>query len=276
MSSANNLNGRVIESLTCHPFSEPLPNLAALLSSNQHFRASNIVITSQSDLCTTNVSTNTGQMLSTVLFTNSVGAGRPNASEDSGVSESAVPSKYGPCDDCGKIFKSEASLSYHNSNYTACPQRKRSTEQEFKCHFCEKSFTRKRYMDQHVYGVHKRLYNINTRKTTNQSTWGPCDACGKTFKSKSSFSYHSEKACPQKKRHIESDFMCEYCKKSFAQKRYLRQHVFGVHKQSVAFCLSDSDSQCDAAGNVGIRDVTCKENRQRAACTSKNPGKENK
>lgn len=157
------------------------------------------------------------------------------------------------CAICGKKFKSLKSKQYHDESVTACPQRTSPMriEKLHKCGICEKSFNRKKYLDRHVSATHKNMTIIPAGKKTKHHEWGPCGACGKKFKSMSSFLYHqkSKTACPLK---ADSErrgkfFKCGFCVKTFAQKKHLNQHESGVHKKTtISKCQSTSQTTFDA------------------------------
>lgn len=142
------------------PFLGRISNLAMLpnalnipILTTKTSSSTQIVITSKGTIFTTNVLTNSSPMTSTVSVSKSSGTTQPNASLVNGMPDLVV--KFA-CSECGKTFKSKSSFEYHEKNKTACSQRTRPIEKDFKCDYCVKSFAKKRYLAQHVSGVHKK------------------------------------------------------------------------------------------------------------------------
>ncbi|XP_012590123.1 PREDICTED: zinc finger protein 549-like [Condylura cristata] len=107
------------------------------------------------------------------------------------------PGKNYECTECGKFFRHNSSLSYH--------QKVHSRKGPYKCSECGKSFIYKRIFVEHQ--------TIHTREKPHE-----CSECGKSFRHNSSLSHHRK--VHDRKRPYE----CSECGKSFIYKRILLEH----------------------------------------------------
>ena len=101
------------------------------------------------------------------------------------------------CEKCKKEFE------YDNEYYLNEP---------FQCTECAKSFDRKRSLEIHVNGVHKKL------------TPFPCQECKKSFTAKGHLNRHISLVHMKIK-----PFQCQECSKSFGLGGGLRNHIKNVH-----------------------------------------------
>ena len=82
------------------------------------------------------------------------------------------------------------------------------------CNKCEKSYTFKRDLEQHIKFVHEKIKDVI------------CDTCGKRFKTKTELRLHITKV------HDCKQFACTTCHKVFNAKSNLRFHMKYVHLSS--------------------------------------------
>ncbi|XP_050713229.1 zinc finger protein OZF-like isoform X1 [Eriocheir sinensis] len=106
------------------------------------------------------------------------------------------------CPQCGKNYATKSSLTTHLQSV-------HSDVKKFQCLECDKTFSRKCYLD-----VHKATHTGEKKYT--------CEECGKSFAQKSTLNTH-------KNLHT-STHKCTECGKTFGRKGHLVQHLKHVHK----------------------------------------------
>ena len=98
-------------------------------------------------------------------------------------------------------------------------------EENLKCLECDKTFTKKRFLQKHINGKHLKLRRKNTRL---------CDICGKPFTNQKMVQLHKEREHKIKCRTAQPPkpmkaLTCSKCNKTFKQPKRLRDHVMSVH-----------------------------------------------
>ena len=88
----------------------------------------------------------------------------------------------------------------------------------FNCKQCEKDFSSKYYLMEHVQRVHE---GISLK----------CDQCSKTYSSNLGLDYHIQKV-----HHVSLTYKCEQCDAIFQSKRHRRKHVKSVHESVSLKC----------------------------------------
>ena len=115
------------------------------------------------------------------------------------------------CETCGEKFGTAATLEIHHyaKHYEGVKER-------YPCSSCDKTFTSKARVTQHVKIVHKGIRNHT------------CDACGKRFGESSGLKIHKQTVHEGRR-----DHKCSLCNKKFAEKGTLTKHVNTVHKSDI-------------------------------------------
>ncbi|XP_065085406.1 transcription factor grauzone-like [Ochlerotatus camptorhynchus] len=122
------------------------------------------------------------------------------------------------CEICNGTFKSKSGyLRHKKENHTA------RKEPVFKCHRCEKSFTKEGILKSHLM-EHETLDNETAK----------CELCGKCFRRKLFLKKHI-KAVHQKP----TDFICEICSKGF-----YRRGMFLAHRKTHELTAEQLRKQC--------------------------------
>lgn len=111
------------------------------------------------------------------------------------------------CPICGMIVKSK--MKHHMLRHSD------PTGQPFKCPQCDKSYSFKRTLADHIRQVHQHVRHH-------------CDLCGKEFVSRDVLRIH-------KKLHTNQEHRCDLCGQVFQQRQYLRKHM-AVHDQKKFTC----------------------------------------
>ena len=124
------------------------------------------------------------------------------ASEDSSIKNVHENVRYN-CDKCEKSFSRKFDLSDH--------VRVVHENIRHNCDKCEKSFTRKTNLNEHIQAVHE-----NVRYS--------CDGCEDSFSQKKNLNEHLRNV------HENVRYSCNICEKSFSLKNYLRKHIRNVHE----------------------------------------------
>ena len=116
-----------------------------------------------------------------------------------------------PCNVCGKKFTLEKSLLNHTKLF-------HQNEKPLECSSCDKIFSKKSRLSQHISSVHLRLQ--------------VCDLCGKRLSSRR-VSIH-KRAVHLKLR----PYKCDICEKTFFNKQNLERHHQSIHqpKAQCQFC----------------------------------------
>ncbi|XP_050664321.1 zinc finger protein 675-like isoform X2 [Leptidea sinapis] len=114
------------------------------------------------------------------------------------------------CSDCDKTFSHRAGLMNHRIVV-------HEYKNEFPCNVCKKVFRWKNSLKRHL-----------EKHTTNEGSGGYCSACGIGFSSVSSLQRHLRNSL----KHVTPDqlrFICDHCKRRFADKTKLRDHIEDKH-----------------------------------------------
>lgn len=123
------------------------------------------------------------------------------------------------CDLCGKSFTTEMKLLRHVSVH-------KTRERNLHCSFCPKKFFRK-----DILSVHEKIHTSPV----------VCKECGKKFPEERYLENHMLL-------HLEKNYDCMYCSKSFANQDLLKKH-YEVHNDSLShvchFCLKRFQSKLD-------------------------------
>ena len=196
------------------------------------------------------------------------------------------------CELCQKTFKTLNHLKMHAKRTTPCTEDETrlnenrilddafeviedsSSVQSFQCKLCEKSFTTRQFVRQHVKMVHgektfeceeceakftsKCSLERHTMSHTGEKPFS-CDLCNRSFRLQSQLTRHTQRSKPCNEEDpsetingkfemipsAENDenitFQCKLCAKSFASRQHVRQHVKTVHGERAFKC-----DQCDA------------------------------
>lgn len=120
-------------------------------------------------------------------------------SEES-VAKSSLKQRSEQCPICGMIVKTK--MKHHMLRHSD------PSGQPFKCPDCDKSYSFKRTLTDHIRQVHQHV------------RYG-CDLCGKEFVSRDVLRIH-------KKLHTKEEHQCHICYQVFQQRMYLRKHM-AVH-----------------------------------------------
>ena len=122
-----------------------------------------------------------------------------------------------------KTLSSSLRLRFHLKTF-----HKPATKNVFNCDLCNKTFTKKRNLTDHIEKTHNR------RKT---ETHFQCDICDKTSNNKNRLQEHVENV-HEKNDHIK----CELCKEEFTCNDYLMKHLKVIHTYQ-------NDFKCEYCGN---------------------------
>lgn len=142
------------------------------------------------------------------------------------------------CEECGKIFKSEASMKYHQKIHQ-CEDGVRP----FACERCGKTFIRKSMLINHMTSSHKHVIHDTPCFT--------CKICFEAFPSTSTavshMDNHHKLECMDETTYsfevhtVHRLFMCEFCERSFAEGNVLNNHREQQHP-------SDAPYECKICG----------------------------
>uniref|UniRef100_A0A1B6I0B8 C2H2-type domain-containing protein n=1 Tax=Homalodisca liturata TaxID=320908 RepID=A0A1B6I0B8_9HEMI len=117
---------------------------------------------------------------------------------------------YYGCDDCGKVFKHQTSLSKHKKKIHLSIKHE---AQNFTCDICGKSFIYKNSLEAHI--IYGHLKEEKKYK---------CDICKKNFIKYSAMIRHRFRHSKIK------PFTCLHCHKTFSRKYLLREHIGACNK----------------------------------------------
>lgn len=89
----------------------------------------------------------------------------------------------------------------------------------FSCPICSKQFTKKRYVEEHIRGVHLKIPRKPYNKTKKKYVYNRlCSICGQSFDNISSYRSHYKRHFP------EQCLSCRYCGKLFTGASILKIH----------------------------------------------------
>ena len=109
------------------------------------------------------------------------------------------------CDACNKENNSEIELRKHETDFHSVHE----DNKDFKCESCEKSFSQKGYLKNHIKRVHEGRKDYK------------CEFCGKSFSERQKLEIHISMVHEGHK-----DYKCESCGKSFTEAQYLKNYFF--------------------------------------------------
>ncbi|XP_054629805.1 oocyte zinc finger protein XlCOF22-like [Dunckerocampus dactyliophorus] len=136
----------------------------------------------------------------------------------SGFSQKKTGKKRFTCSVCDKRFTFKSYLTQHMRTHTG--------EKPFACYVCGQRFTQKSYMLSHL------------RKHTGEKLFS-CSVCGKSYSHKKSLAYHMLK-------HSENPFSCSVCNQRFPLKSQMISHMMthtGEHPFGCSLCGKNFSSK---------------------------------
>ena len=90
-----------------------------------------------------------------------------------------------------------------------------TTEKVFSCKLCDKTYTKKRYLQSHIEGIHQTSSDLH------------CSECNVSFSKYSNLERHVKSV------HLGKTFDCDQCSKKFKTKFALNSHTKRIHQQFV-------------------------------------------
>lgn len=110
----------------------------------------------------------------------------------------------------------------------------------FGCPICSKEFSQKRYVEEHIRGVHFKIPRKNYNKTKKKYIYNRlCSICGESFNNISSYRSHYKRHFP------EQCLSCRYCGKIFTGASILKIHEL-IHTGEKPFKCEICDFRCNA------------------------------
>ncbi|XP_073968496.1 uncharacterized protein [Rhodnius prolixus] len=141
------------------------------------------------------------------------------------------------CDECGKVFKSQSSLKYHQRSHQG-----ESVMQPYSCEWCRKCFIRKSMLRNHIASAHQHM--------AQEASCFTCKICNEAFPSTNLAVAHMDAQHREECMELPSYsfemhtitrlYTCEYCERYFAEGNALNKHR-EMHPQ-------DSPYQCKICG----------------------------
>lgn len=117
----------------------------------------------------------------------------------------------------------------------------------FGCPICSKQFTKKRYVEEHIRGVHLKIPRKPYNKTKRKYIYNRlCSICGQSFDNISSYRSHYKRHFP------EQCLSCRYCGKLFTGNSILKIHEL-IHTGEKPFKCDVCDFRCNAKNWLKVR-----------------------
>ena len=132
------------------------------------------------------------------------------------------------CPLCGKIMASKAVLRKH----MAFVHDRKNNPRKFKCTLCEKSFSVKNALENHILSVH-------------EGSKFQCPNCTEVFNSKKGLTLHIGQTHERSKL-----FQCSLCDSAFVQEKNFLKHVAFVHEKTIGNLCPHCGKNCMNPGEV--------------------------
>ena len=107
------------------------------------------------------------------------------------------------CEECGKYFYNQSHLASHVKSHQGI--------KDFQCDNCERGFTSRQSLKEHVDTIHKGLRSF------------PCKQCGKSFGRRAGLKMHLLTHADK------LPFNCGFCLQGFKKKNLLKKHIIKSH-----------------------------------------------
>lgn len=116
------------------------------------------------------------------------------------------------CDHCPKTYKRKSALMEHIRG------KHENIVKKFKCHICDKDFTRLGHLQNHL--------NFHSRRKP-----FACEGCKHKFTSKAGLTFHKKSCTGHEK------FICKTCHNRYSSSLTLKEHVAGAHTGKRYSCV---------------------------------------